>query len=396
MSSIIKSLRERLSRKPKEDLQTENKQVAVLLPTYRTSITPVVTYASAVEVYEHIANIKRSIDEVTSLAIGRGFEVSTNPDYKVTRPKPNSNKSWTAEECINSWNKDHKINAVLFRVCRDCYGFGSSFILKDGTYIPIKYVQGIDTAKKVLKLTTTLNGKTEYPLSNVTIFSYRVDSDGILGSGVLMPMMHTYGEAPSQITIYEKTRSYGMDAWTTLGNPYLILSFPGATDKFVEQVMKDLESDPTLRRWATNVDSKISSITPERGSSFDYILQMLTGDFQFALGSLTAKALANPSGYAPMVLDQLKEIQDLELDELRLLLSRTMESMWEQVLKENLFDPDEAQARLHWIQKKPQIEAKYLIPFTQGPTPIITRDEMRAMLRDAGVPLEEEEEAEEQ
>ena len=57
-----------------------------------------------------------------------------------------------------------------------------------------------------------------------------------------MPMMHTYGEAPSQITIYEKTRSYGMDAWETLGNPYLVLSFPGATDKFVGKELAEVAS----------------------------------------------------------------------------------------------------------------------------------------------------------
>lgn len=405
------SLRERLNGflhpKPTKTINED----ALIVPIYKTTIGefPQASFISAIEAYKTDPDVFNAVNFISNATLSDGFYITGNADYKNGK----------AIDLINDFNRNirwgnRRSEKGLMRLYRIItkellYG-GNTFIemLPDPNHLQLLNQIELSSIYKIFRSVTGDITKIQQRVGGV--FN-DLDPDNIIhipwlqvdrepfGLGLIQPLISPrYDTRGRQIPAFYRIKaSLEYDIWRMVhrkGVPRSIFQFENIGDEKLKEVQEELKDPDIDASFATplKVDIKTEVAGPSQGIS--NLILFLDKRFQAGLQT-PINNLLNSSGYTEASARVSEELGGLIVKDLQLYIGETTESeLYDRILLQNGFDPNQAKIKLHW-GKESSYEYTIEDILKVFDRKLISTKNAREMMRSMGLKLEDDSQFEE-
>jgi len=371
---------------------------AVICTSQNAGSTPSSSFTNQVKVFKKVSVVRESIVQMSMEVVGTGLFTSGNDAYTLELPKPKAigEGKWTAKQAIDYWNKENNLDEAVLTESLDLCMAGNSFWLITPTGlqpIPLEAIQRIVPHSNLVPITK------EYDLELVATYnphkiswgkfvhfrSLVTTSSAPLGTGVISGLIEVYDDdMTSLVDAYCEMLDALSKGFKKFANPNEIYSFKELSDealgdgtKGVSKQVKELPSSGS--RLSVNTEAAIISSQSKRDTGWDRWIEFLEATTLMSLGNPSLRASVE-SGFTEASIRGAINLFRRKIQAFRRCIKRLVEKMWEQVLKEYGFNPDEAQIKLNFGAEEIEFTPADLVALVNAR--IISPEEARGILRE--------------
>lgn len=343
--------------------------------------------------------IKESVLQFAQQVISTGI-FTTGDKYPTKLPNPHGadgKAQWTAQECINYWNKINNLDGKILTIAVELVAFGNSFwnIVDGFNYIPIEAIDYAKPSSKTVpirdkydvELTGVYGSKTLRHDDFVHFCSTRIGT-APLGTGILYSLIQipsasvlTGMPVPSIYELRKSMRASMKEGFEKFSFANELWSFEGLSDTKIKEVGEKLtKMTSTGQRIATNVPGSIQIAIPQRTATYDAWIKAMGDEFLMALANPSLK-LGLEMGFTKATAEAATEMFASKIESMRREIRRQIESLWEQILRSAGFDSEKANIKLHF--GSPEVEYETDDIWKAVEDQVITIEEARGILRES-------------
>lgn len=362
------------------------------------TIYPDVNFQNACELLLGDPDIAAAIDFIVSVAAGRGFETSMNSNYTT---KTSDDK--TAKEVVDLKCKIFNFDSLVQEIAEDIVAYGNSFIWKGNSVkfercirILPYWVYRVDFSDSKIKTLHLLNPQdvpNKIDGNEVIWLHTSAIGKDRLGIGILQGLLTPYAGRPPFAHIKAKVQKAMAEQIENFSAYNEVWVFEGLADKDVSTYNARIQQMKKGKRITTNKPAQIIRSIPERMRGLDFYVETLWNSFFLGLKTPYPKLVVGGT-FTEAAANSAIRVGDVRINLLRRYLKREIETQFFDVwVAEEGLDPVEAQVRLHWrLMRMPDVNVllSSLTKLTELGT--IKTSEMRKILRDMGLPIEDVEE----
>jgi hypothetical protein len=348
-TSRWKSFKEFVFGAPTEEPVRLGKSIAIAIEQ-DTGKAPSPTFTEQVDAFQGSDLIQTAVRNLAAEVVGGGFETEMNEKYTLII------NGLTAKEFIDSWNAKNNVDGFLISCTPEIIAYGNHFavITAEGgiEMIPLKSIQKILAIAKDVpiyrKYKLQIVGSTEKFVTEFLHFAYNVSSSSQpLGQGIMYALMKTRtSDVPSVLDALERIRKAMLAQMELAGYPDKMFTIAGGSDEEIDAITAVVTGAKFGAKVVTSREgSKIETINLNRDKGYDILITILYDILYQCLGDPMLKAtIAGNFSEA-----SIRGITALHKNLIRCyqrILKRQMEKVWRQVLKDGLYDPDQARVKL--------------------------------------------------
>ena len=387
---------------------------------YGSKLSP--SFAEMMNLYRSFPLVKGAIDELAETSVGHGGYF-TCKDPEVLR-------------VANEFAEEIELDELNQTMARELWATGNTVLEKlfdaDGHIIgyvrlPISSFTNIksDVYGNIVEVTQTLNGKRhvwrEKDLEKLVWLKWNAIDADLVGVGLLEPLLregvgYTWTDAedkvhtekrPPYASIIEETED-AMRKVLHRYTPRFLYAFHGVSDKrakaYANQI-KVLRPDDdiilSLPEPADRAKVEVERLSTDPRSRLDPFVEYFYNQMITALETPSLKLFLE-AGFTEASARTAVQVLDRKVDAFRRFLKRKIENvLFKPVVMERMDFGEikwrKCQLRWNWNPiEQPKVEIRDLIlaytePAKYGLEPVVTREELRELLKKAGVELFEEE-----
>jgi hypothetical protein len=349
-------------------------------------------------------DVATSIEFISGVATGNGFEVTVNPVYQEKAKDQETGVERTAKEVIDQKCKQFGFDELAQEIASDIVGFGNSFIWKGNKEKFEKCVRILPS--QITNISTRLDEKKDVKLKSVKLtdgteisgeeiiwLSYNHIGNDPLGVGVLQALLSSLtlgGQTrPSFASIKAKVQKSMADQIENFSSYNEIWSFKGIPDNQVPIYNSKIQEMKKGKRLTTNVEAQIVQSIPERMKGLDFYVQILWDSFYLALKTPYAKLVLGGQ-FTEAAANAAISVNERKTAALQRFLKRVSETeFFDKWLEDEGLDPYQAQAKLHWrLLRMPDMSVLMSILTKLAEIGTLKNVEIRKILIDMGLPLD--------
>jgi len=356
MSKIVKRLTEAFSLKTRS---------GYAFPQQATVYeTPSISLAEVMTLYERDPTCKASVDLLAASAVGSGFYTTVNADYE---------KAKEAKQAIDGFNETVNLDALLCDMARALIACGNDFWLKltperlvDLHRLPVDAVERIEQSyigekASALKIPYKVEGyklRQAYGGESLTaeaVVHWRInclDLSGY-GTGVLQVLLHSLvfqsDKRPSFAWMKAKIERIMPKIFEKYAGPDVLALLERADEATIRSFEKAIKNRGEEGAWLFyNGKGDIRPVTLDPRARFEYYVDHLINQFYLGCETPLPRLFSTP-GFTEASAKAALELQNMLINPIQRYIKRQVEKeLFSVVLAQAGFDPEKAQARLHW------------------------------------------------
>jgi len=356
MSKIVKRLTEAFSLKTRSGYAFP--QQATVYETPSISLSEVMT------LYQRDPTCKASVDLLAASAVGSGFYTTVNADYE---------KAKEAKQGIDGFNETVNLDALLCDMARALIACGNDFWLKltperlvDLHRLPVDAVERIEQSyigekASALKIPYKVEGyklRQAYGGESLTaeaVVHWRInclDLSGY-GTGVLQVLLHSLvfqsDKRPSFAWMKAKIERIMPKIFEKYAGPDVLALLERADEATIRSFEKAIKNRGEEGAWLFyNGKGDIRPVTLDPRARFEYYVDHLINQFYLGCETPLPRLFSTP-GFTEASAKAALELQNMLINPIQRYIKRQVEKeLFSVVLAQAGFDPEKAQARLHW------------------------------------------------
>lgn len=397
MSQVIHRLSESL-----RSLAGRGASLVIPEKAYGGRVYPDPTFEKMNDVHIGDSDIGSSIQFISDVAVGNGFEVTMNEDYKQTVIS-GEYYGLTAVELIREKCDFFGMDELTQEITKDLVGYGNSILWQKNPVkietlariLPgtIKEFKFDDESGLILEYVKT--SKASFPADELIPFMYNRIGKTAIGVGILQALctalkLKKGGSRPPMAEIKNRIQKSMMEQIEKFSAYNELWILPGVSDKKLSTYHSKIQKLYNARMVFNKPDAKVIQLVPERMRGLDFYAETLWNSFYLALGTAYPKlVLGGAGGFTEAAANAAVAMGERRIAALQRFEKRMIETfIFDKWVAEEGLDPIKAQVRLNWqIIDKPKMET--LLPMLEKTWELkgITTPEWRDVLIKCGVNL---------
>ncbi|MEM3356734.1 MAG: hypothetical protein QW166_02790 [Candidatus Bathyarchaeia archaeon] len=333
--------------------------------------SPAIPLADVLMLYERDPACKASVDLLAASAVGIGFYTTVNENYSLAAE---------AKKVIDEFNENVNLDALLFDMARVLVACGNDFWLKltpeklsELRRLPVDAVEqieysylGSESVKIPLKvecykLRHSYGGES---LKREAVIHWRINCFGSsgFGIGVLHVLLHTLtvhsDQRPAYAWMKAKIESIMPKIFEKYAGPDVLALLERADEETIQKFEKAIKNRSGEGAWLFySGKGDIKPVTLDPRARFEYYVDHIVNQFYLGCGSPLPRLFSTP-GFTEASAKAALDLQNILVKPIQRYIKRQVErEIFDVVLAQTGFDPDEARVRLNWgAEKTPEID----------------------------------------
>jgi len=330
--------------------------------------TPTVSLTDVMKLYESDPTCKASVDLLAASAVGTGFYTTVDKNYE---------KAAEAKRAVDGFNENVNLDSLLSDMARGLIACGNDFWLKlsperltELVRLPVDAVERVQQSfveEKALRIphkTESYKLRQAYGGENLVaeaVIHWRInclDSSGY-GTGVLQVLLRSLtlqsDKRPAFAWMKAKIERIMPKIFEKYAGPdvlALLERADGATIQKFEQAIRNRGEEGAWLFY--NGKGELQPVTLDPRARFEYYVEHLINQFYLGCETPLPRLFSTP-GFTEASAKAALELQNMLIKPVQRYVKRQIErEIFSAVLAQEGFDPEKAQARLHWGLPKTQ------------------------------------------
>ena len=330
--------------------------------------TPTICLTEVMKLDERDPTCKASVDLLAASAVGVGFYTTVSQNYE---------KAAEAKSIVDRFNENVNLDALLCDMARRLIACGNDFWLKlypeklrELHRLPVDAVdriqQGFIEEKKLkipyqvecYKLRQSYGGENLNPEAVIHWRINCLDNSGY-GTGVLQVLLHSLvfqtDKRPAFAWMKAKIERIMPKIFEKYAGPdvlALLERADGATIQKFEQAIKNRSEEGAWLFY--NGKGELQPVTIDPRARFEFYIEHLINQFYLGCETPLPRLFSTP-GFTEASAKAALELQNMLIKPVQRYIKRQVEKeIFSVILAQEGFDPEKAQARLHWGTPKTQ------------------------------------------
>lgn len=358
MSKAIRKLSEAFSVKTRSGFATPQKPLVYETPT--------ISLTDVMKLYESDPTCKASVDLLAASAVGTGFYTTVDQSYE---------KAAEAKRAVDSFNENVNLDSLLCDMARGLIACGNDFWLKlsperltELIRLPVDAVERVQQSfvdEKALRIphkTESYKLRQTYGGENLTaeaVIHWRInclDPSGY-GTGILQVLLRSLtlqsDKRPAFAWMKAKIERIMPKIFEKYAGPdvlALLERADGATIQKFEQAIRNRGEEGAWLFY--NGKGELQPVTLDPRARFEYYVEHLINQFYLGCETPLPRLFSTP-GFTEASAKAALELQNMLIKPVQMYIKRQVErEIFSVVLAQEGFEPEKAQARLHWGSPK--------------------------------------------